>query len=91
MRWFSPFFLLAGWTSLLTLGFTDATASAAARVLAGGTAVAVLLGAVMEWRGSGPRIIRLVGAFAISNSAILAGALSVLFRVKVVRWSPERR
>jgi hypothetical protein len=51
----------------------------------------VLLGAVMEWRGSGPRIIRLVGAFAISNSAILAGALSVLFRVKVVRWSPERR
>jgi hypothetical protein len=33
---------------------------------------------------------RLVGAFAISNSAILAGALSVLFRVKVVRWSPER-
>jgi cellulose synthase/poly-beta-1,6-N-acetylglucosamine synthase-like glycosyltransferase len=90
MRWFSPFFLLAGWTSLLTLGFTDATASAAARVLAGGTAVAVLLGAVMEWRGSGPRIIRLVGAFAISNSAILAGALSVLFRVKVVRWSPER-
>jgi cellulose synthase/poly-beta-1,6-N-acetylglucosamine synthase-like glycosyltransferase len=90
MRWLSPFFLLAGWTSLLTLGFTDATASAAARVLAGGTAVAVLLGAVMEWRGSGPRIMRLVGAFAISNSAILAGALSVLFRVKVVRWSPER-
>jgi cellulose synthase/poly-beta-1,6-N-acetylglucosamine synthase-like glycosyltransferase len=91
MRWFSPFFLLAAWTSLLTLGFTDVTANAVARVLAGGAAVAALLGVALEWRGSGPRIVRLVGAFVISNSAILAGALSVLFRVKVVRWSPDRR
>jgi cellulose synthase/poly-beta-1,6-N-acetylglucosamine synthase-like glycosyltransferase len=90
MRWLSPFFLLAGWAGVLALGFTDSAAHAVARFLAGGAAAAALLGVLMEWRGSGPRIPRLIGAFVVSNSAILAGALSVLFRVKVVTWSPER-
>lgn len=90
MRWFAPFFILAGWAGLFIIGLTDVSANGVASLLAAGAAVAALVGVLMEWRGSGPRLVRLLGAFVISNSAVLAGALSVLFRVKVVRWSPER-
>ena len=90
MRWLSPCFVLAAWASLLALGFTDAPAHAAALLLAAAAAIAALLGVRLEWRGAGPRILRLLGAFVIANSAVLAGTLSVLFRVKVVTWRPER-
>jgi cellulose synthase/poly-beta-1,6-N-acetylglucosamine synthase-like glycosyltransferase len=82
MRWFAPFFLVAGWAALFAVDVTRPFAAVAA--------VTAVVGLVMEWRGSGPKLLRLVGAFVIANSAVMAGALSVLFNVKVVRWSPER-
>jgi cellulose synthase/poly-beta-1,6-N-acetylglucosamine synthase-like glycosyltransferase len=90
MRWLSPFFILTGWMGLCLMGLMNGWANAPARLLASGSAMLALLGVLLEWRGSGPRILRLVGAFVIANSAVLAGALSVLFRVKVVTWNPQR-
>lgn len=90
MRWLSPFAMLAGWGGLCVMGLIRGPATQPARLLAGGSALLALLGVLLEWRGSGPRVLRLLGAFVIASSAILAGALSVLFHVKVVTWSPER-
>ena len=90
MRWLAPFFILSGWLGLFAMGFTDVAAGRLAMRVAGGAALAALLGVLLEWQGWGPRLVRLVGAFFLSNSAVLAGALSALFRVKMVRWNPER-
>jgi cellulose synthase/poly-beta-1,6-N-acetylglucosamine synthase-like glycosyltransferase len=90
MRWLSPFFLIAGWAGLCLISVSGVPGSGTAGALAGGAVLAALLGVLMEWRGWGPRLVRLVGAFVIANSAVLAGALSVLLRIKLVTWSPER-